>query len=109
MTDSPGLQHFGRPMAVPGALMGPGDEGTGGLGAEEAGGRGDADATEVEAVGVPAGGEGRVVGDPAVGVEEAGLEEEVEASVVEVDERAPERAGELAAAQAVVRVVMLVD
>lgn len=77
----------------------------GGGGGEEAGIRGDADATEVEAVGVEADGEGGFGLGRAAVVDLAGGDEEIHAEVIELEVAGlSEIKGELCAAGAVLRV-----
>src|SRR4051794_12886613 len=74
---------------------------TGGFGTEETRVRCDADAAEVEPVGVPAGLNGDVGVGPLVGVARAGVVEQAELGVGEVEEPAAEGPGERGGAGAV--------
>ena len=81
----------------------------GGGGGEKAWIRGDADATEVEAVGVEADGEGGVGLGRAAVVDVAGGDEEIHAEVVELKVAdLAEREGELRAALAVLGIAIFV-
>jgi hypothetical protein len=68
----------------------------------------DPDATEVKPIGIPTRGQRRFFGDVTVRVQAACLEQQVEAHVVQVHQRAAERPREFAASQAVFIVVKLV-
>ena len=79
-----------------------------GIAAEEARVRPDADAAEVQAIGVPAGLEGEVTRREPIGVEPAGLLEQRETPVVGMDQGAAEAPGQLAAPEPVPRIAILV-
>jgi hypothetical protein len=71
----------------------PSDELPGGVGAESVGLGGDPDAAQIQPIGVPAGLQCWVAVRVAVGMQTAGLEEQLESGVVEVNQAPPQRMG----------------
>ena len=85
--DTPGGKHFCRGVAGDSAVVGPIHHASRLFGAQESFVRGDADAAEIEAIGIPAGLDGRVCLGESVGVQSAGFVKEFEAVVVEMHKR----------------------
>jgi len=80
-----------------------------GVGAESMGLRSYPDTAQIQSIGVPTSLQGQVTVRIAVGVQPAGLEEQLESRVVEVDQAPPQRRGELGSAKSVAIVANFVD
>ena len=93
--DAPGGKHFCRGVAGDSTVVGPIHHASSLFGAQESFVRGDADAAEIEAIGIPAGLDGRVCLGESVGVQSAGFVKEFEAVVVEMHERTSQGMGEI--------------
>ena len=92
---APGRQHLSRLVPLDGPHMRPCQQVASSLGAQTPRVRGDTDPTQVQPVRVPARQQRAVPGRVPIGVQPARLEQQLEPVVVEVDQLAPQRPGEL--------------
>jgi hypothetical protein len=91
-----------------GALLRPRDQCACRIGAEPLRFRPDADSAKVEPIRIPAGEERGVAHSVAIGVESAGLVEQVEAGIVEMDQRSAQRPRQVATTLAMIGIDLLV-
>ena len=106
---TPFRQNFGWCVSPGSTPMGPIEEAARRIGAEKMFLWQNFHATEVKTIGVPAGLDSGIGFREAIGVQAAGLVEEIKPRVIEVQKRASEGAGEVAAAQAMPAIDVFVD
>jgi hypothetical protein len=105
---APDIDDQVRFIALRSSLVSPGNQSARGICAELIGIRSDADSSQVEPIGIPAGLKSDIAVGEAVGVQPAGFEKKLEVSIVEMDQLASQRPGIFGPSVAVTEIAVLV-